>query len=193
MESKPKILAFAGSTRQDSFNKKVLSIAVQGARNAGAEVTIIDLRDIPMPLYDGDFEKEYGIPENGKKLMNLMIEHDGFLIASPEYNRSVSGVLKNAIDWASRPVKGMSSLKAFDGKVACLMSASDGALGGLRGLFALRWILENIKVLVLPKQGTVPKANEAFDENGKLKDEKLQASIENLGKSLTDIIQKLKS
>ena len=193
MESKSKILAFAGSTRQDSFNKKVLAIAAEGARNAGAEVTIIDLRDFPMPLYDGDFEKEYGIPENGKKLMNLMIEHDGFLIASPEYNRSVSGVLKNAIDWASRPVKGIPSLKAFDGKVACLMSASDGSLGGLRGLFALRWILENIKVLVLPKQATVPKANEAFDENGKLKDEKLQATIENLGKSLTDIIRKLKS
>lgn len=193
MESKPKILAFAGSTRQDSFNKKVLAIAAEGARNAGAEVTIIDLRDFPMPLYDGDFEKEHGIPENGKKLMDLMIEHHGFLIASPEYNSSVSGVLKNTIDWVSRPVKGMTPLKAFEGKVACLMSASDGALGGLRGLSALRWILGNIKVMVLPKQIAVPHAKEAFDESGKLKDEKLHASIENLGKSLADIIRKLKS
>lgn len=192
MKHKPQILAFAGSTRKNSYNKKVLAIAAEGARKEGAEVKIIDLKDFPMPFYDGDLEKEDGIPENGKKLMNLMIEHDGFLIASPEYNSSVSGVLKNAIDWASRPVKGMNPLAAFDGKVACLMSASDGSLGGLRGLSALRWILGNIKVIVLPKQVSVSKANEAFDENGKITDEKLHASIENLGTSLTEIIIKLK-
>ena len=191
MKLSPKILAFAGSTRKDSYNKKLLRIAVEGAKKAGAEVTVIDLKDYPMPLYDGDLEKEEGIPENGKKLMDLMIEQDGFLIASPEYNSSISGVLKNSIDWASRPVKGMTPLKAFDGKVACLMSASPGGLGGVRGLSALRWVLGNIKTIVLPQQITVPKANEAFDENGALKDEKVQASAENLGKSLVEILQKL--
>lgn len=191
MKSIPKILAFAGSTRKDSFNKKLLRIAIEGAKKAGAEVTVIDLKDYPMPLFDGDLEKEEGIPENGKKLMDLMIEHDGLLIASPEYNSSISGVLKNSIDWASRPVKGMTPLKAFDGKVACLMSASPGGLGGVRGLSALRWILGNIKVIVLPQQVTVPKANEAFGEDGNFKDEKVQAAAENLGKSLVEILQKL--
>lgn len=193
MKSIPKILAFAGSTRKDSFNKKLLRIAIEGAKKAGAEVTVIDLKDYPMPLFDGDLEKEEGIPENGKKLMDLMIEHDGLLIASPEYNSSISGVLKNSIDWASRPVKGMTPLKAFDGKVACLMSASPGGLGGVRGLSALRWVLGNIKVIVLPQQVTVPKANEAFDEDGNFKDEKVQAAAENLGKSLVEILQKLRN
>lgn len=191
MESKPKILAFAGSTRKGSYNKKVLQVAVEGAEQAGAEVTVIDLKDYPMPLYDGDLEKEEGIPENGKKLMDLMIEHHGFLIASPEYNSSISGVLKNAIDWASRPVKGMTALKAFDGKVACLMSASPGALGGLRGLVTVRSILGNIKVIVLPQQVAVSKADTAFNEQGKLKDEKVHGNVENLGKSLTEMILKL--
>ncbi|MES2590766.1 MAG: NAD(P)H-dependent oxidoreductase [Bacteroidota bacterium] len=191
MESKPKILAFAGSTRKGSYNKKVLKIAVEAAQQAGAEVTVIDLKDYPMPLFDGDLEKEEGIPENGKKLMDLMIEHQGFLIASPEYNSSISGVLKNSIDWASRPVKGMKDLKAFEGKVACLMSASPGALGGLRGLVTVRSILGNIKVIVLPQQVAVSKADQAFDEDGKMKDEKVKTNVENLGKVLTEMIQKL--
>jgi len=193
MNSKSKILAFAGSTRKNSFNKKVIAIAAEGARAEGAEVTLIDLRDFPMPIYDGDLETESGIPENGEKIINLMIEHQGFLIASPEYNRSVSGVLKNTIDWASRPMEGIIPYKVFEGKVACLMSASTGALGGLRGLYALRWILENLKILVLPEQISVPRANEAFDENGKLKDEKLQTSVANLGNSLTIFLRKLNS
>ena len=129
MKSKPKILAFAGSTRTGSYNKKLLHLAVEASRNAGAEVTVIDLKNYPMPLFDGDLEKESGIPENGLKLKQLMMEHDGFLIASPEYNSSFSGVLKNSIDWVSRPEKGVRDLIAFDGKVVCLMSASPGGLG----------------------------------------------------------------
>ena len=102
----PKILAFAGSTRTESWNKKLIKIAAAGTRAAGAEVTELDLRDIPLPLYDGDLEHEQGLPPNGRKLKDLMLRHDGFLISSPEYNSSISGVLKNAIDWASRPVPG---------------------------------------------------------------------------------------
>ena len=97
----PKILAFAGSTRKESFNKKLVKIAADAARAAGAQVTYLDLRDIPMPLYDGDLEAEQGIPENAKKFKAMLLAHDGFLISAPEYNSSISGVLKNAIDWAS--------------------------------------------------------------------------------------------
>lgn len=189
--STTRILAFAGSTREGSFNKKLIKLAAEAARNAGAEVTLIDLRDYPLPLYDGDLEKEKGLPEHAARLRELMLSHQGLLISSPEYNSSVSGVLKNAIDWVSRPVAGKKPLDAFDGKVACLMSASPGALGGLRGLVALRSLLGNIKVIVLPEQVSVSKANEAFDDSGRLKDEKQQASIENLGKRLTEIVGKL--
>ncbi|MDQ3190281.1 MAG: NAD(P)H-dependent oxidoreductase [Bacteroidota bacterium] len=191
MKEKPKILAFAGSTRKESFNKKILKYAVLGARNAGAEVTVIDLKDYPMPLYDGDLEKEQGIPENGKKLFELMLEHQGLLIASPEYNSGISGVLKNAIDWISRPRANMKPLVAFDGKIAGLMSASPGALGGLRGLAALRTVLGNIKVIVLPGQVAVPKVQEKVDDNGNMKHEKKQKALEDLGVHLTEMINKL--
>ena len=123
----PKILAFAGSTRTESFNKKLIKIGVEGARTAGAEVTLIDLRDFPMPLYDGDLEAASGIPEHGKRLKKLFVEHDGLLISSPEYNSSIPGVLKNAIDWVSRPEPNEPPLVAFGGKVAALMSASPGS------------------------------------------------------------------
>ena len=101
--SNVKILAFAGSTRTESFNKKLVKIAVEGARAAGAEVTLIDLRDFPMPLYDGDLEAASGLPENAKKVKQLMISHHGFLISAPEYNSSITAVLKNTFDWVSRP------------------------------------------------------------------------------------------
>ena len=99
----PEILAFAGSTRTESYNKKLVRLAADAARAAGANVTVIDLRDLPLPLFDEDFETAHGLPENAKKLKSLMKEHDGFLISSPEYNSSITAVLKNAIDWASRP------------------------------------------------------------------------------------------
>ncbi len=189
----PKILAFAGSTRVESFNKKLLRIAIGGARTAGAEVTHLDLRDIPMPLYDGDLEASEGLPHNAKRFKQLMIEHDGLLISCPEYNSSISGVLKNAIDWASRPEPNEPPLVAFSGKVASLMSASPGALGGLRGLATVRSILGNINVLILPNQVAVPRALAAFDEGGNLKDEKQRLSVEKLGRELTDALRRLKA
>jgi chromate reductase len=129
-----KILAFAGSTRKESFNKKLVKIAADAARAAGAQVTYLDLRDIPMPLYDGDLETEQGIPENAKKFKAMLMAHDGFLISAPEYNSSISGVLKNAIDWASRPVPGEAPLVCFAGKVVTLderLSRSAGRLARL--------------------------------------------------------------
>jgi chromate reductase len=189
----PRILAFAGSLRRDSFNKKLVSIAAHGAREAGAEVTLIDLKDFPLPLFDQDLEAEQGMPENGKRLKKLFIDHDGLLIASPEYNSSFPAVLKNALDWVSRPAPGEPSLVAFRGKVATLMSASPGALGGLRGLVHVRSILGNIGVIVLPDQIAVAKAHEAFQPDGSLVDPKQQAGIEGLGTTLASFLMKLKA
>jgi NAD(P)H-dependent FMN reductase len=188
----PRILAFAGSTRSGSFNKKLVSIAAKGARDAGAEVTLIDLKDFPLPLFDQDLEAEQGMPENGAKLKKLFIDHDGLLIASPEYNSSITAVLKNAIDWVSRPAPGEPSLVAFRGKVATLLSASPGALGGLRALVHVRSILGNIGVIVLPDQIAVTKAHEALKPDGSLTDPKQQAAVEALGKSLASFLMKLK-
>src|ERR687885_1331691 len=150
MTNPPKILAFAGSTREASYNKLLVKIAAEGARAAGAEVTYLDFRDLPMPLFDEDLEAKEGIPENARKFKELMIAHQGFLIACPEYNSSITPLLKNAIDWASRSELGGLSLECFKDKVAVLMSASPGTLGGLRGLVHVRSILGNIGVLVLP-------------------------------------------
>ena len=191
MGETPKILAFAGSTRSGSFNKKLVKVAIAGAKAAGAEVTYLDLRDLELPLYDGDLEAK-GLPAGARKLKDLMLAHDALLISSPEYNSSISGVLKNAIDWASRPVPGEKPLECFAGKVAALMSASPGHLGGLRGLVTVRSILGNIKVLVLPDQVAVSKADQAFGEDGSLKDEKQRASVEGLGRTLTETVRKLK-
>src|SRR5688500_15705787 len=122
MANVPKILAFAGSTRVESYNKKLVRIAIEGARAAGAEVTHIDLRDLPLPVFDEDLESSSGLPENARKLKELFLNHQGLLISAPEYNSSITGVLKNTLDWVSRPASGEASLAAFAGKVAALMS-----------------------------------------------------------------------
>ncbi len=189
----PRILAFAGSLRKDSYNKKLIPIAAAAARRAGADVTLIDLKDYPLPIYDGDIEAATGIPANGQKLKKLFLEHDGLLLSCPEYNSSITAVLKNTIDWVSRPLPGEANLACFNGKVAVLMSASIGALGGLRGLVHVRSILGNINVIVLPDQLAIARAFETFNDDGSLKDPKQQAGIEALGKTLADFLRKLKS
>ena len=191
MATPVRILALAGSTRQESYNKKLVRIAAAGARAAGAEATVIDLRDLPLPLFDEDLEKSDGLPANGRKLKDLMLAHQGFLIASPEYNSSVSAVLKNAIDWASRPVAGEPALACFTGKVAAIMSASPGALGGLRGLVTLRSILGNIGVLLIPEQVAVPRAADAFNPDGTLREPQQQTAVENLGGRVAGMLAKL--
>jgi NAD(P)H-dependent FMN reductase len=126
------------------------------------------------------------------RLKRLMVEHDGLLIASPEYNSSITAVLKNTIDWVSRRAGDEVPLVAFRGKVATLMSASPGALGGLRALVHVRSILGNIGVIVLPEQIAVAKAHEAFNPDGSLKDPKQHANILELGKTLAAFVAKLK-
>ncbi|HEX8312936.1 MAG TPA: NAD(P)H-dependent oxidoreductase [Chthoniobacteraceae bacterium] len=190
--SQPKILAFAGSTRTGSYNKQLVAVAAEAARAAGAEVTLIDLRDFPLPLFDEDLESASGLPENARKLKQLFRDHAGLLIASPEYNSSITGVLKNAIDWVSRAESDDEpSLIAFRGKTAAVMSASPGALGGMRGLVQLRSLLGNIGVLVLPDQVTISAAYEAFGEGGALKDERKAGQVKSLASALVDVVHKL--
>ena len=178
-----KLLFFAGSARKESMNKKLAKLAADMAQDAGAQVTHIDLKDFEMPLYDGDVEEQDGIPENAKKLKQLFVEHDGFFIASPEYNSSMPPLLKNTLDWISRPhEEDEASLIAFNGKVAALGAVSPGGLGGLRGLVPLRMMLGNIGVTVVPSQVAVGSGFHAFDENEQLKDDRqagmLKATID---------------
>lgn len=193
MSYAPRILVFAGSTRTGSLNKKLARVAAGFAEEAGAEVTLVDLRDLPMPLYDGDLEAAEGIPANAMQLRRLMMACDGMILACPEYNSSITGVLKNAIDWVSRPVQGEPDLVAYKGKVVGLLSASPGALGGLRGLVTVRSILGNIGCIVLPNQVAVSRANEAFDEEGNLRDAGQAARVRGVVHSVKDIATKLKS
>jgi NAD(P)H-dependent FMN reductase len=188
---KPKIVAFAGSARKDSFNKKLIHIGAEAAREAGADVKLIDLNDYPLPLYNADLEEAQGLPENVKKLRKLFIETDGFLISSPEYNSSISPALKNVIDWVSRPQPNEVYLVAYRNKIAGIMSASPGGLGGLRSLVHLRDILENIYTMVLPLQTTVPNAAEAFDEKGQLKDKAKEKEVKQIATTLVHSINKL--
>ncbi|MDB6029448.1 MAG: NADPH-dependent reductase [Verrucomicrobiales bacterium] len=190
--STPKILAFAGSARTGSFNKNLIKVGAQAARDAGAEVTLIDLRDLPMPLFDQDIEDASGLPENAKKLKALMRSHHGFLIASPEYNSSVTGLLKNTIDWASRTeTDDEPDLVCFRGKIVSLLSASPGGLGGLRGLVHLRSILGNIGAIVLPDQVAISAAHDAFNEAGNLKDERKAKQVANVARVLVETTKKL--
>jgi chromate reductase len=168
-----KLLFFAGSARKESMNKKLAKLAADMAQDAGAQVTHIDLKDFEMPLYDGDVEAQNGIPENAKKLKQLFVEHDGFFIASPEYNSSMPPLLKNTLDWISRPhEENEASLIAFNGKIAALGAVSPGGLGGLRGLVPLRMMLGNIGVTVVPSQLAVGSGFQAFDENEHLKNDR---------------------
>lgn len=184
MTQAAKVIVFAGSARSDSLNKRLASIAAEEASRFGAHVTYLDLREYEMPIYDGDLESSQGLPENAVKLKQLLKDHDAMIISSPEYNSSISPLLKNVIDWCSRASDGEAPLAAFSGKTAALLSASPGALGGLRGLVHLRSILGNIGVLVTPDQLAVGSASGAFDENGRLADEKMQ-------KRLTAVVEKL--
>jgi chromate reductase len=191
MAAAPKILAFAGTTRTEAYNKKLIRVAAAAAREAGAEVTLIDLRDYPMPLYDGDLEAREGIPPVAMKFKELMLAHRGLLLSTGEYNSSITGVLKNAIDWASRSAPGEAELACFKDKVAGLVSASPGMLGGLRALFHVRQILGNIGVLVIPEQLALSRAHEAFESDGSLKDPKRAAAVARVASALARLVSKL--
>ena len=175
--SNPKILAFAGSTRSQSWNKKLIRLGVRAAEEAGGHITLVDLRDFPMPLYDGDLEHEHGLPAKARELKALMVASHGFLLSCPEYNSSISAVLKNTIDWISRPQPNEPPAIAFKGKVAALLAASPGNLGGVRALLTVRQVLTTLGVLVLPTQFALAHAAAAFLEDGTLKEEGHRAAV----------------
>jgi chromate reductase, NAD(P)H dehydrogenase (quinone) len=178
--AEPKVLAFAGSTRKDSYNKKLILAATEIARQEGATVTLIDLKDFPMPLYDADLEASQGLPENAKRLRNLMISHDKIMIASPEYNGSMPAVLKNSLDWASRGEDGNWSNLAFKGKKFAIMSASPGKGGGARALVHLRSVIETNGGIVLSNQATIPNAHQYFAKNQGTTNVALKEEVEQL-------------
>ena len=164
----PKILVLAGSARQDSVHRKIARQVVEALREAGAEATLADLREFPMPIYDGDLEAGEGLPPTARALKELARRHDGFAIASPEYNGSFPALLKNALDWISRPEPGERPLEVFRGRVAAILSASPGPGGGRRGLRHLRELLEMMNVRVIPRELAIARSGAALDAAGRL-------------------------
>lgn len=185
-----KVLAFAGSARRESFNKKLVKIAAESAKTAGAEVTYLDLRDYDIPLFDEDLETQSGLPESVLKFKSLLKNHQGLLLSCPEYNGSITPLLKNALDWASRPEPGEHpmALSCFKGKVAALLATSPGRGGGARGLGHVRDILEMLGVTVLTEQVVIPSASHAFDERGTLHDEQQSQTIDEIAHQLVEAV-----
>ncbi len=185
----PKILVFAGSIRTGSFNARLAALAAKELVLAGADVTHISLVDYPMPLFDADTEAQSGQPENAFKLKRMISGHQGVFIASPEYNASVTPLLKNTIDWISRVREGREPpLAAYRNRVFALAAASNGAYGGMRSLMALRQVLElGCGALVIPEQVAVMRASEAFDEMDNLKDERSARALKTTAQRLIDM------
>lgn len=189
---KPRILAFGGSLRRDSYNQKLAAIAASGGHEADADVTVLSLRDFALPVFDEDIEATSGMPEAAKRLKAIFREHHGLIIASPEYNSSITAALKNAIDWVSRGESDDEPfLSALAGKTAVVCSASPAGFGGMRGLVHLRAILGSIGITVLPDQIAIGKAYEAFTPEGALADEKQQVRVKALGSNLANHLSKL--
>lgn len=189
----PKILVFAGSIRAQSHNTRLAALATKELALAGADVTRISLSDYPMPLYDGDTEAQSGAPGNAVKLKQLMALHHGVFIASPEYNASVTPLLKNTLDWVSRVrERGEAPLAVYKNRVFAIGGASDGAYGAMRSLMALRQVLElGCGALVIPDQIAVMRASEAFDDNDNLKDERAAALLKRVVQRLADMAREM--
>lgn len=163
-----RFLIFAGSTRTDSLNRKLALATAESFTRAGLQADLVDLRDYPMPLYDGDTEARTGLPESAKAFKELVRGYDGLVIASPEYNGSFPALVKNTVDWISRAEAGEKPLEVLRGKTVALLSASPGPGGGQRGLKHLRELFGLIGASVLAPQVVVSKAASAFDEQGRL-------------------------
>ena len=166
-----KLLVFAGSTRQHSYNRRLAQVAAGMAREAGADVTLLELSDFDIPLYNADLEAR-GTPTDVLRLKQVLSDHPAWIICSPEYNGSYTALLKNTIDWASSPVKGdpvwQDGTHSFRGKVVGMLSASPGALGGLRSQSHLAPLLINLECWLAPKAFALGSAGSAFDESGAL-------------------------
>jgi len=178
----PRLLFFAGSARDASYNKRLAELGAEIAEANGIAATFADLGDYPMPFYNGDLQALDGIPGNAVKFEALMRVHSGIFIACPEYNASIAPLLKNTLDWVSRiKNEGEEPLAVYKTRVFALGSVSPGGLGGLRGLNAVRATLElGVGALVLPEQFAVPRAAEAFEDNGHLRNKDAQETFKRL-------------
>lgn len=179
------VLAFAGALRKDSFNRKLIAIAARYARSMGAEVDLLDLHEIAMPLYDGDLELQSGPPEGALAFKKRIEAAHVILLSSPEYNQSIPGTLKNAIDWASRPPS------PFRGKVVGLMTASPGPYGGTRSLGDLRRVFTALGTFIVPSQIALVRAADAFNEKGELREPSLDRTVEGLVREALETAKKL--
>lgn len=175
-----RVLVFAGSARQQSLNRQLARLGADALRAAGAQATLIDLGDYPMPIYHGDLEAADGVPPKAVELGRLLLQHDGLMIASPENNASVSSLLKNTLDWLSR----IREFNPLAGKTAALLAASPGAFGGVRGLYHLRAILNTLGVEVLAQQFLLPRADQAFGGDGQLADARQAEQLASLARRL---------
>jgi chromate reductase len=184
-----KILAFAGSVRDESFNRRLLPAAIAGARTAGGDVTHIELADYPLPLFDQDRESRDGLPENARRMKALLKGHAGLLLACPEYNSSITPLLKNTLDWASRQDGAESGTIPYKHKVVGLVSASAGRWGGMRGLRHVREILTTLGCIVLPEQYCLSGADLAFAEDGSIRDDKVRKGAEAIGARLATFLK----
>jgi chromate reductase len=185
-QNTPRILAFSGSARRESLNRKLLHQVVAATRQAGGEVTLVDLNEFTLPLYHGDVEDAQGMPANAVKLVQLITEHAGLLIASPEYNSQMTPLLKNTIDWCTR-----GDDNPFTGKVAAVVSASPGAFGGIRSMTLARALLTHLGCHVIPAQCLLPQADKAFDEQGGFKEARYQKSADAVAAMLVATTRKL--
>lgn len=188
-----KVLVIPGSARKDSVNRKLAAVACKLIAEAGGEAELIDPREHVLPLFDQEIEDASGLPETAKLLKRKFLAADGLVFCAPEYNSSITPLMKNLIDWVSRTESDDEPpLAAYQGKVAGLLSASPGGFGGMRGLVHLRSILGNIGVLVLPKQFALAGAFGKFDEAGALTDERAVESIRAVVASVVEVAGKLK-
>lgn len=187
----PKILAFAGSVRAESFNRRLLPAAIAGAREAGADVSHIELADFPLPIFDQDLEARDGPPANVRKLKELFKGHAGLLLACPEYNGSITPLLKNTLDWVSRQDGAEAGSVPYKNKVVGLVSASDGRWGGIRGLTQVRHTLTILGCLVLPEQYCLSQASKAFGGQGEILDDKVRKGAGAIGARLATLAKSL--
>ena len=188
-----RIAVLSGSLRKGSFNTRLARFVASELELAGGVVIDeISLSGLDLPMFSEDLEAE-GFPQSGIELKEKLIAADAVLIASPEYNGSFSGALKNAIDWASRPREGEAPLACFKGKVCGLLAASPGAIGGLRGLRHVRQVLTQLQMIVVPQEFALGVAHEAFDEHGKVLDERSAGIALGVGKAVVEMSKKLKA
>ena len=185
-----KILAFSGSSRKGSLNKKLLAIAVHEGRAMGAEITEIDLREFNLPIFDGDIEAA-GIPEAAQRLHGIFKQHNALMICTPEYNGGVAPLLKNSIDWVSRPMKGEPAVSAIMGKAVTIMSAAQGIVGGSRQQHQLRVCFQVMRCISVPETVNIPQAHTVFNEDGSLKDKATHDMVVLAVKSLKSAADRL--